>query len=312
MSIKRMACVFEQSTHKGAPYYTLLALANFANDDGYCWPSMATIAFHARISRSTAFEAVDKLLESGELIKLTSGHTGKNNEYIVTVGLTEHEVKQSVKHYTRPDSGRVQYSDPSGNRTTPVRESDYPRPAAGLPPSGNRTPTISNHQETVNEPGAPAQCASAQEPVRKKPKKAADTDPEYAAFHTRFFRLWDEQYRETTRDERYRFNGGHEGTLLKRSKLAAESFEVIEASVMAFLRITERQDKYLSHHRDIKTFLGSWNHRLLAQARIDARSQRIRDAPDALAILLAEDEAKRQRQLAEVEKSGKSEEKNHG
>lgn len=73
MSIKRMAEVWENSAHKAGALLVLLALADFANDQGVCWPSFATLARKARISERQAKRIVAQLVKSGELALLEKG-----------------------------------------------------------------------------------------------------------------------------------------------------------------------------------------------------------------------------------------------
>lgn len=319
MSLQHTLSVRQLSVCKSCPAYTvLLVLADYADVDGYCWPSAAKLAAESRCHRATVFRAIDEHIAAGELIKISRGNVGTSNQYIVAVGMSEAAINLTVRKNadkksvldgyekaltnarnawgTRRTERLVEETDPSHPATTPSHIATPPVADCDTPRRTVRPDPSKNLQGTSKEPvSAPAHSASS----GTRPKKsAAAPDPLYGTFHSSFFALWDEQYRETTRGERYRFNGGYEGSILKRSGLVSEPFAAVEASVSAFLRISERQDKYLAHHRDIKTFLSSWNNSLLAHARADAR---IRDAPagasgDDLSRLLAEDEAKRQRQ----------------
>lgn len=46
-----MTAVWDRSKQTGTALLILLALADFTNDDGYCWPSIDTLAHKARCSR---------------------------------------------------------------------------------------------------------------------------------------------------------------------------------------------------------------------------------------------------------------------
>lgn len=68
MSIKLMNLIFEKETHtSGSKRLVLLAIADNANDDGVCWPSLATIAHKANISREYTKQLVKELEEEGYL-----------------------------------------------------------------------------------------------------------------------------------------------------------------------------------------------------------------------------------------------------
>jgi hypothetical protein len=97
MSIRRMTAVWEQSAHKGNELLLLLALADNANDDGYCWPSIDTLAGKTRLSRSTVIRLCEKVEESGELFISHSRRHG--NKYLVIVGMQLVQVATSLKTY---------------------------------------------------------------------------------------------------------------------------------------------------------------------------------------------------------------------
>ena len=50
MSIKIMAIVWESANVEGATLLVLLALADYANDTGVCWPSRDALAQKSRVS----------------------------------------------------------------------------------------------------------------------------------------------------------------------------------------------------------------------------------------------------------------------
>lgn len=60
-----MKIVWENSNTKGSERLVLLALADQANDDGYCWPSFETIAKRANISRRFVIKIMNNLQEKG-------------------------------------------------------------------------------------------------------------------------------------------------------------------------------------------------------------------------------------------------------
>ena len=67
MSIKYMSTVWEHSQHSGNNLLILLALADHANDDGLCWPSIPSLAKKARISERQAKRIIQSLVDSGEI-----------------------------------------------------------------------------------------------------------------------------------------------------------------------------------------------------------------------------------------------------
>lgn len=62
MSIKLMSLVWESTTFTGSHRLVMLAIADSANDDGVCWPSVKTIAKRANISERQASRVLNDLL----------------------------------------------------------------------------------------------------------------------------------------------------------------------------------------------------------------------------------------------------------
>eukprot|EP00913_Durusdinium_trenchii_P028456 g26684.t1 len=67
VSIKAMTNVFEHSRAKSNARLLMLAIADFANDEGFAWPSLTTLAKKTLMSRRNVVYVVEKLKEAGEL-----------------------------------------------------------------------------------------------------------------------------------------------------------------------------------------------------------------------------------------------------
>jgi hypothetical protein len=59
----------------------LLCLADHANEEGVCWPSLPLIARRARMHRITATRVVDRLVELGVIARLERGGGRKSTRY---------------------------------------------------------------------------------------------------------------------------------------------------------------------------------------------------------------------------------------
>jgi len=68
MSIAWMNYVWEHSRQKGTSLLMLLAIADHANDDGLCWPSVARLAHKARTTKRQAQRVIAYLEETGEIL----------------------------------------------------------------------------------------------------------------------------------------------------------------------------------------------------------------------------------------------------
>jgi hypothetical protein len=91
MSIKLMAQVWEVAEVSGSELLVLLALADFANDEGgSIYPAMKTIARKARLSIDQARRIVHKLIAAGvvELVEEGgwTGNRNRPNEYRIVLG----------------------------------------------------------------------------------------------------------------------------------------------------------------------------------------------------------------------------------
>lgn len=84
MSVRKMAEVWENSRSvKGDPLVILLALADWANDEGVCWPKIPTIAMKTRCSDRGVREIIRQLEEDGFLWVERGGGRGKTSRYVV-------------------------------------------------------------------------------------------------------------------------------------------------------------------------------------------------------------------------------------
>lgn len=75
-----MAWVWEHSLTSGSERLVLLALADNANDQGFCWPSLETIAKKANISRRYVISIIKKLEKRGDIIVERRRETSKKNK----------------------------------------------------------------------------------------------------------------------------------------------------------------------------------------------------------------------------------------
>jgi hypothetical protein len=79
MSISVMSKVWSSSKASHGSLLVLLAIADFANDEGEAYPSIATLQRKARLSERAAQNAIKELQEIGELsIRAGQGRNGTN------------------------------------------------------------------------------------------------------------------------------------------------------------------------------------------------------------------------------------------
>jgi len=68
--------VWHHSKHKGTALLLVLALADQANDEGVCWPSVQTLAHKTRLSERSVQNLLPEVLGSGEVEVLKETHGG--------------------------------------------------------------------------------------------------------------------------------------------------------------------------------------------------------------------------------------------
>jgi hypothetical protein len=79
MSIKIMSLVWDTGPSDKSEILVLLALADFCNDDGECWPSVAGIARKARMTERGVQKIIARLVDVGWVsINQNSGRRGCN------------------------------------------------------------------------------------------------------------------------------------------------------------------------------------------------------------------------------------------
>lgn len=123
MSIKIMTEVWEIKL-PDSEKIALLALADCANDEGLCWPSMATLARKCSKSDRTVQKAIQSLCDKGHLSR--EERPGKGVFYYV---------------HPRSDDTPESVSPPKATTETPEVFSAHPRSGFGQ--------TVKNHKKTV-------------------------------------------------------------------------------------------------------------------------------------------------------------------
>lgn len=96
MSIRVMSLVWEHSKQQGSALLVLLAIADFADDDGYCYPSVERLAHKSRMSVRNVRYILRQLEESGELVIERGGGRRRPNRYRVMVQPAEEKTLQQV------------------------------------------------------------------------------------------------------------------------------------------------------------------------------------------------------------------------
>jgi len=166
MSLRVMNRVWDHSGQSGSALLLLLALADQANDQGVCWPSVDTLARKTRLSERTVQELINGaaaranhaaragLTESSELEVLRGGGHGRASTYRITV-------RDSHPSENGSPNGHLDYGANLAplagmNGASPSKEGcELPQErvrVAAKNGAAGRTPTVRNRKGTVYEP----------------------------------------------------------------------------------------------------------------------------------------------------------------
>ena len=83
----------------------LLALADWANDDGYCWPTVSALAAKARLSERAVQQILGRLTATGRIRRMSGGGRGRANQYqVVSVKNPECETVNPIHRIENTES----------------------------------------------------------------------------------------------------------------------------------------------------------------------------------------------------------------
>ena len=160
MSIRVMSQIWSASAQQGTLLLMLLALADFANDDGVAWPSVPALARKCRVSERQARRLLRDLEAAGEIVS-EAGSGRKHTSSYQLIGFGDQGQKGDIQGqkgdtdvpYYDEGKGDIQgqKGDIQGKRgTSRVTKGDI---AVSPEPSVNR------HREPSREPSESAACA---------------------------------------------------------------------------------------------------------------------------------------------------------
>lgn len=145
MSIKLLDRSWRYSTAKGGDLLVLLAIADFANDDGVAYPSIATLATKARLTPRNTQRAIRHLVTSGDLV-LEEGK-GLHGTHLYRIALVEgiaptgcQNVRVTKSQDDKRDMGGVTFQPPNPLKRTVIKK-DIPvddKKSPSRPPEDTR------------------------------------------------------------------------------------------------------------------------------------------------------------------------------
>lgn len=185
MSIKVMNLVWSSTLDGSSRRFILLALADRANDAGYCWPGIANLAAKTGMSRSTVFRLLADLENEDSLIQRAKRPTvgqRMGNAYRINIALLremqrpaeDEDDEMAALFADTPADGSQSGTGPNlgpiPDRDGKVPDSDLTRPKLGPDTSGDTPPTSKtlSPRKRDDEAGQVALIA----PVTKPRKRA--------------------------------------------------------------------------------------------------------------------------------------------
>lgn len=164
MSIRAMTYVWETAQASGTELLCLLALADFANDEGEAYPGIKRLAKKCRIGERGIQKVLRKLEESGEIkieqcegLKTSTGHT---NKYTLV------KFNQRVNYRTSLEERGEHQDTPGVNVGTP--------PGVNV---GTPKPSVLTISKPSEEKDSAATQTPALSPSKKKTREKKDSHP---------------------------------------------------------------------------------------------------------------------------------------
>ena len=104
MSIRIMTWVWAHSPYSGERLLLHLALADFANDEGVCFPSYSTLANKARCSKGWVSQTIKQMISDHliEIVEPAGQGRGKVGRYRLLKGDTECALFESLGNTVKP------------------------------------------------------------------------------------------------------------------------------------------------------------------------------------------------------------------
>jgi hypothetical protein len=170
MSIQVSTRVWDDCNQSGDRLLVMLALADYCNDNGRCWPSQTSLAARTRCSERGVQKMIDALIKAGEVELIRAGGgRGRSAEYRLPKYLKGEQGSPNTE--TKGEQGTGNVKTLKGERGSRKGERGDVKGEQAVPP---------NHQGTINEPSVePSEAAGAakkeedEDAILGGPKKAS-------------------------------------------------------------------------------------------------------------------------------------------
>ena len=163
MSVRSLSRVWEHSRHGGTELLMLLAIADFADDDGRAYPAVATLATKCRMTARNANLLLAKLRTSGELeVSNGTGPRGTNTYRLRIAADTltlasPRKPASPLKPVSAPEAHFTPEADFTLTQASATHEGDFPlplKPASTKPSLNRQEPSTGRSGQAADRPPA--------------------------------------------------------------------------------------------------------------------------------------------------------------
>lgn len=194
-----MARVWDSSEHSGTELLMLLAIADFADDEGNAYPAVPTLAAKCRMSPRNANFILSALRDTGELeVRANEGPRG-TNRYRVVTGMKSASALKSASPLkptsSTPEAGFPKPLKPASDEPS-LNHQEPPVARAALKPGSKRSAKqlFSTWFETLNPKQLPAD-----DPIRPYAAKLGLSE-DFVMLHWHWFKQKHMQSQKTQAD----------------------------------------------------------------------------------------------------------------
>jgi hypothetical protein len=188
MSIKIMNEIWKLSGMTQAEKLVLLCLADNANNDGVCWPSVQDIADRSVCDPRSVFRVINSLQEKGYISR--ESRSGKSTVYHIKTP----DIKTGVSHNSTPDIKSPHTPDiKSDDNMSPLTLSTVtPDPVSGGDDIKSGVPSYRSGTRdlTINEPSRTVNTRSAQDILFEENKNGKSEEPAPDFSVKDFYEFW--------------------------------------------------------------------------------------------------------------------------
>lgn len=160
MSVEAISWACRQTVGKSSVKFVLIALANYADAQGFAWPSVALIAETTEQDRKTVIAALNTLRSSGLLID--TGDKKGGTKQVTVFQLPVHRPAVKSPEFGTSEQAQKRNSTESG--TVPKRTGN----SAVFPPKGSQKrdtePSLNHHEPSGNKRRPPKATTAAGRP----------------------------------------------------------------------------------------------------------------------------------------------------